>query len=265
PRIATTSVAIVLAIGSASASGATFSYEGRLDDSGQPANGVYDVQLTPFPAETAGASLASPMVFERVPVNDGRFQLEFELPPLQSDQAWVEVGVRDPGTAAFSRIPMRTMAIAAPLIGQCWATTGDTGSNPASNFLGTTDAQPLALRSANQRVTQLEAQALPGPAGGFTASVLQGSPENFIVAGVRGATISGGGASAAATASPFTPARGRTSCPIITARSAAATAISPAMAARQSTTTPSPRSRAVSAIKHKGPEAPSAAALATSH
>ena len=194
PRIATTSVAIVLAIGSASASGATFSYEGRLDDSGQPANGVYDVQLTPFPAETAGASLASPMVFERVPVNDGRFQLEFELPPLQSDQAWVEVGVRDPGTAAFSRIPMRTMAIAAPLIGQCWATTGDTGSNPASNFLGTTDAQPLALRSANQRVTQLEAQALPGPAGGFTASVLQGSPENFIVAGVRGATISGGGA-----------------------------------------------------------------------
>lgn len=194
PRIATASVAIVLAIGSASASGATFSYEGRLDDRGQPASGVYDVQLTPFPAETAGASLASPMVFERVLVNDGRFRLEFELPPLQSDQAWVEVGVRDPGTAAFSRIPMRTMAIAAPLIGQCWATTGDTGSNPASNFLGTTDAQPLALRSANQRVTQLEAQALPGPAGGFTASVLQGSPENFITAGVRGATISGGGA-----------------------------------------------------------------------
>ncbi len=173
---------------------ATFSYEGHLDDRGQPANGVYDVQLTPFPAEKAGASLTPPIVFERVPVSNGRFRLEFELPPLQSDQAWVEVGVRDPGAGAFSRIRARTKAVATPLIGQCWATTGDSGSNPASNFLGTTDAQPLALRSANQRVTQLEAQALPGPAGGFTASVLQGSPENFIVAGVRGATISGGGA-----------------------------------------------------------------------
>lgn len=194
PRVATASVAIVLAIGAASASGATFSFQGHLDDRGQPANGVYDVQLTPFPAEKAGASLAAPVLFERVQVSDGRFQLEFELPIVDIEQAWVEVGVRDPGAGAFSRIPMRTMAIAAPLIGQCWATTGDSGSNPTTNFLGTTDAQPLALRSANQRVTQLEAQVLPGPAGGFTASVLQGSPENFITAGVRGATISGGGA-----------------------------------------------------------------------
>ncbi len=29
---------------------ATFSYERRLDDRGLPANGVYDVQLTPFSA-----------------------------------------------------------------------------------------------------------------------------------------------------------------------------------------------------------------------
>ncbi len=194
PRIATFSVTIAFWIGTASASGSTFIYDGHLDDRGRPANGIYDVQLTPYPAEKSGASLNAPIVFERVQVSDGRFRLEFELPPLQSDQAWVEVGVRDPGAGVFSRIPVRTKAVAALLIGQCWATTGDSGSNPASNFLGTTDAQPLALRSANQRVTQLEAQALPGPAGGFTASVLQGSPENFIVGGVRGATISGGGA-----------------------------------------------------------------------
>jgi hypothetical protein len=183
---------LLLATGAVDA--ATFSYEGHLDDRGQPANGFYDVQLTPYPAEKAGASLAAPFVFERVPVSDGRFRVEFDLPPLQSDQAWVEVGVRDPGSSAFSRIPARTKAVAAPLIGQCWAVTGDSGSNPSTNFLGTTDAQPLVVRSANQQVTRLEALALPGLAGGFTANVLQGSPENFIIAGVRGATISGGGA-----------------------------------------------------------------------
>lgn len=193
-RTRAASFILIGAFATCTATAATFSYEGHLDDRGQPANGVYDVQLTPFPAETAGASLASPIVFERVPVNGGRFRLEFELPPLQSELAWVEVGVRDPGAGTFSRIPARTKAIAAPLIGQCWATTGDTGSTPATNFLGTTDAQPLVIRSANQQVTRLEALALPGPAGGFSANVLQGSPENFISAGVRGATISGGGA-----------------------------------------------------------------------
>lgn len=127
-------------------------------------------------------------------MRDGRFRVEFDLAPLQIDATWVEIGVRDPGIGAFSHIPARTKAVAAPLIGQCWATTGDTGSNSATNFLGTIDAQPLAIRAANQRVTLLEAKVLPGPAGGFTANVLQGSPENFIIDGVRGATISGGGA-----------------------------------------------------------------------
>lgn len=186
--------AALLLLTSGAVDAMTFSYEGHLDDRGQPANGVYDVQLTPFPAEKAGASLAAPMLFERVQVRDGRFRVEFDLAPLQTNVAWVEIGVRDPGIGVFSRIPARTKAVAVPMIGQCWATTGDTGSNLATNFLGTIDAQPLAIRSANQRVTLLEAQALPGPAGGFTANVLQGSPENFIVAGVRGATISGGGA-----------------------------------------------------------------------
>lgn len=191
-QLLTLTIAGVVCASDASAS--SFSYEGHLDDRGRPANGAFDVQLTAFPAPQAGASLAAPIVFEGVQVIDGRFRLEFDLPLASADQAWIEVGVREAGAGNFSRIAARNEAVAAPLIGQCWATNGDTGSNPATNFLGTTDAQPLVVRSANQQVTRLEALALPGPAGGFTASVLQGSPENFIIAGVRGATISGGGA-----------------------------------------------------------------------
>lgn len=74
-----------------------------------------------------------------------------------------------------------------------WSLTGNAGTDPAVNFIGTTNNQALALRSNNQRVAQYATNTLGGPAGGFTANVLQGSPENIVASGVRGATISGGG------------------------------------------------------------------------
>jgi trimeric autotransporter adhesin len=187
-------IAISCLIGATAARAGSFSYQGALTDRGHPATGYYDFQLTAYSSGKSLDSVLAPIVFEQVPVSEGRFQLQFELASADTDALWVELGVRDSGGNAFSRLPERTKAIATPLIGQCWSTSGDSGSNPATNFLGTTDAQALVVRSANQQVTRLEAFVLPGPAGGFTANVLQGSPENFIVAGVRGATISGGGA-----------------------------------------------------------------------
>jgi hypothetical protein len=74
-----------------------------------------------------------------------------------------------------------------------WLASGNAGTNPSANFIGTTDAQPLLIRADSQRVASLEAIALTGPAGGHTANVLLGSRHNEITPGVRGATISGGG------------------------------------------------------------------------
>jgi hypothetical protein len=74
-----------------------------------------------------------------------------------------------------------------------WTLAGNAGTDPLANFLGTTDNRALVLRANNQRVGQYAAVTLGGPAGGFSANVLLGSPENSITTGVRGATISGGG------------------------------------------------------------------------
>ena len=132
-------VAAALAPGAARASG--FVYEGRLDDGGAPANGRYDLRLSPFADAKSGAALAAPIVFEDVPVVDGRFRIDFDLPLATASTAWIEVGVRD-GSAvgAFSTIPGRSEAAAAKAIGACWSSTGDSATNPAVNFLGTTDA-----------------------------------------------------------------------------------------------------------------------------
>ncbi|MDW8419794.1 MAG: hypothetical protein RML37_10295, partial [Chitinophagales bacterium] len=45
----------------------------------------------------------------------------------------------------------------APLLDNTWKTTGNSGTNPATNFLGTTDGQPLVIRTSNTerlRITQ---------------------------------------------------------------------------------------------------------------
>jgi hypothetical protein len=189
PRPLGTLVALLLALPAAAAE---FRFEGHLDDGGRPANGLYDLQLTAFPAEKAGATLAAPIVFERVPVSGGRFQLAFDL-PAAADSAWVEVGVREPGAGAFSRIPTRIKAIAAPLIGQCWSTTGDTGANPATNFLGTTDTLPLVLRTANVRSLTLTPSLLQVAGRPVAINVVGGHPDNSVPNLVLGATIAGGG------------------------------------------------------------------------
>jgi hypothetical protein len=174
----------------------SFVYEGRLDDRGSPANGRYDFQLTPYAGNAVKQSMTSPLNFYGVEVRDGRFRIDFDTPVALGDDVWLELAIRDGGaSSAFNAIPGRSKAIAAPLIGACWSTTGDTGSNPATNFLGTTDAQPLELRAANVRGLRIEASSLTGgsPSLPITSNTVLGSRANLVGNSARGATIGGGG------------------------------------------------------------------------
>jgi hypothetical protein len=186
-------LALALALASPTALAARFVYEGRLDDAGQPANGRYDLKLTAFGHAAQGATLAAPLTFEGVEVRDGRFRLDVDLPLVQADQVWLEVAVRGAGEPVFAEIPGRAKAIAAPLIGACWSTTGDSGSDPATNFIGTTDAQPFVVRTRNVQSLRIEPSAESFGGDPITANVIAGSSANNVTAGVRGATIAGGG------------------------------------------------------------------------
>ncbi len=69
-----------------------------------------------------------------------------------------------------------------------WLLTGNAGTNPSTNFLGTTDAQPLVLKVNNQQALRLEPT---GP--DFSPNIIGGHRENSITARAYGATIGGGG------------------------------------------------------------------------
>jgi len=72
---------------------------------------------------------------------------------------------------------------------QFWQTGGNAGTTPGTDFLGTTDNQPVELKVNGQRALRLE----PNP---NSPNVLGGSPANIITNGNYGAVIAGGGSSA---------------------------------------------------------------------
>ncbi|MCX6927900.1 MAG: tail fiber domain-containing protein, partial [Verrucomicrobia bacterium] len=79
----------------------------------------------------------------------------------------------------------QTLTIAASAGG--WSLTGNAGTAPGANFVGTTDSQPVEVRVNGQRALRLE----PGTSG--APNVIGGAPVNFVTSGVGGATIGGGG------------------------------------------------------------------------
>ncbi|MBL8245470.1 MAG: tail fiber domain-containing protein [Rhodanobacteraceae bacterium] len=170
-----------------------FVYQGQLDDRGQPANGRFDLRIAAYGDEKSADGLMAPLEFPAVEVKDGRFELRFDAPLAGDREAWLEVAVRDAGSSAYASLPGRSKAISAPLIGACWSVTGDSGSNPATHFLGTTDAQPLVLRTGNVQSLRIEPSSILSGGLPITANVIAGSGSNYIAAGVRGATIGGGG------------------------------------------------------------------------
>jgi hypothetical protein len=67
-----------------------------------------------------------------------------------------------------------------------WKTTGNTGTTPGANFIGTTDNQPLEFKVNNLRALRLEPN-------GTSPNVISGFSSNVVPFGVVGATIAGGG------------------------------------------------------------------------
>lgn len=249
------------------ATNTAFTYQGRLDYEGQPAQGLYDFGFTLYDDPIEGKALTPTQLLMAVPVNNGLFMatLDFGAKVFTGDPLWLDIQVKTNGLAGPSQqlrprqpvlpVPyaihaanasvassvasgsITSLSIADGAVtgskiasGQVvkslngltdavtlssgsnititpsgksliisstggavgWSLTGNAGTSPGINFVGTTDNQPLELRAANQRVLRLE------PGTEFAPNVIAGSSLNWVGAGIRGATIGGGGATNAA-------------------------------------------------------------------
>lgn len=89
-----------------------FTYQGKLTDGGNPANGQYDIVFKLFDIDIGGTELAPQQLIENVQVTNGVFtvELSFDFPPFTNVAAnYLELGVR-PGTStsAFTTLSPRS-------------------------------------------------------------------------------------------------------------------------------------------------------------
>lgn len=118
-------VVMVAAMSARAQSPTAFTYQGRLDDGGVPANGVYDIRFTPWTvASGPGTQLAPSVCVDGMDVVDGLFQVEVDFGAgsawLNAANAFLQVDVRadqtggNCGTGTYTSLLPRTRVSAAP-------------------------------------------------------------------------------------------------------------------------------------------------------
>jgi len=182
-------LALVLATCTVRAQTTTFTYQGRLTDSGNPANGSYDLQCALFGALSGGSQIGSALTHTSVAVNSGVFavQLDFGVNAFPGADRFLEISVRphssDPSIPPYVLLTPRQQISSTPYaIRTLSAATADTATNAtqlgglaANQYVQTndprlTDARPPVAGSSNyvQNGTSPQAGANFNIGGGGT-------------------------------------------------------------------------------------------------
>src|SRR5690349_5124403 len=103
-------------VSNALAQGTAFTYQGRLVDSGGPANGIYDLRFTIYDALANGNAVAGPLTNSVTTFNNGLFTvtLDFGSGVFTGNPLWMEIGVRTNGGGGFGTLNPRQQLTATP-------------------------------------------------------------------------------------------------------------------------------------------------------
>src|SRR3989442_12667555 len=88
--------------------GTAFTYQGRLNDGGQPANNLYDLTFTLHDDPVNVASVGTYIILSAVPVTNGLFTVslnangEFGPNAFTGQARWLQIGVRTNSNNAFN-------------------------------------------------------------------------------------------------------------------------------------------------------------------
>ncbi len=98
--------------------GTAFTYQGRLQQDGNPVNGNCDFQFSLWDAASGGAQVGTTQTRTGVAVSDGYFtipDLDFGAGAFQGDARWLAVAVRCPaGGSSYTPLALRQALTAAP-------------------------------------------------------------------------------------------------------------------------------------------------------
>lgn len=191
-----TLLALALLAAAGALQAAPWTYNGRLNDGGKPANGQYDLRVTLL-NDAKTASVTSPITLYSVNVVDGSFSVDvdFGIDLNSAPVMALKTEVQQGGSGFVSLGEPKRFDAKAALGGVCWDLAGNAGTTSA-DFLGTTDNEPMTIRTNNRSAIRMEpsAELVSGNTNSITNNIIAGSYANGVIAPARGATIAGGGA-----------------------------------------------------------------------
>ena len=151
------------------AQGTAFTYQGRLDDGGLPASGIYDLQFAIYDSAVSGAQIGNAITNSPVSVSNGLFTvtLDFGNGVFNGNALWLEIGVRTSG----SPDDFTTLSPRQPLTPSPYALYAPN----AGSAVGVTE--PVA---ASQRASPVKT---PGPKSSVTVNRPLLTPTGLLVIG----------------------------------------------------------------------------------
>lgn len=149
------------------AQGTAFTYQGRLNEAGQTAAGIYDFRCQVYDASELGTLVSTTVTNSAVSVTNGLFvlNLDFGAAPFNGAERWLHIGVRTNGALNFINLAPRQRIAPTPYAVYA-ARAGDLKSGVNLTFSGTVNfappgGAPFAVNSAN-KVGNLNADLLDG-------------------------------------------------------------------------------------------------------
>ncbi len=160
-----------------------FTYQGQLQQSGQPANGAFDLSFALYDAETGGQQVGTAIDEPQFPVTNGLFTVSLSFPgAFTGEQRWLQVSVNGQPLIprqAVSTTPVAQYALdgnpgpAGPMGPQ--GPQGATGPQGTQGPAGATGAQgPQGAAGPQGLQGATGAQGPQGPAGAAGAQGPQG-------------------------------------------------------------------------------------------
>ncbi len=144
-----------------------FSYQGRLDENGSPAIGVFDMRFRVYDEPIAGNPISVLVTKSAVPVDNGLFTTELDfLELLPAGPLYLEIGVRrlsDP----FTTLSPRQQILPTPLAGYALSgsltgiTSGAINQLPGP-LVGIAEANPIATLHVQQQDLSIDVPAIAG-------------------------------------------------------------------------------------------------------
>jgi hypothetical protein len=171
-----------------------FTYQGTIDDGGQPANGSYDFEFALFDAAEAGTQLGSPVTINGVIVAEGSFTLNLDFgAEFPGDARWLEIRVKQAAASSGSEAigtftvltPRQQIASSPYAIKSLLATNADMATNALQ--LDGTDADQYVL-TTDTRMTDERAPA-SGSNNYIQNTTTPQAMSSFNISGIGKATI----------------------------------------------------------------------------